>query len=106
MPLILPIKELRNTNDISNIAHKHHEPIFITKNGYSDLVVMSSELYDEFARINRIDKAIFESEQELLDGAEAVDAKKYSMIWRKSNKNIDDYKTHSHHAFFYIIRLV
>ena len=49
MPLILPIKELRNTNDISNIAHKHHEPIFITKNGYSDLVVMSSELYDEFA---------------------------------------------------------
>ena len=72
MPLILPIKELRNTNDISNIAHKHHEPIFITKNGYSDLVVMSSELYDEFARINRIDKAIFESEQELLDGAEAV----------------------------------
>lgn len=76
MPLILPIKELRNTNDISNIAHKHHEPIFITKNGYSDLVVMSSELYDEFARIHRIDKAIFESEQELLDGAEAVDAKK------------------------------
>ena len=40
---------------------------------------MSSELYDEFARINRIDKAIFESEQELLDGAEAVDAKK--SIW-------------------------
>lgn len=37
---------------------------------------MSSELYDEFARINRIDKAIFESEQELLDGAESVDAKK------------------------------
>ncbi len=37
---------------------------------------MNSELYDEFARINRIDKAIFESEQELLDGAEAVDAKK------------------------------
>lgn len=75
MPLILSIKELRNTDDISNIAHKHHESIFITKNGYSDLVVMSSELYDEFARINRIDKAIFESEQELLDGAEAVDAK-------------------------------
>ena len=42
MPLILPIKELRNTNNISNIAHKHQEPIFITKNGYSDLVVMSS----------------------------------------------------------------
>lgn len=49
MPLIMPIKELRNTTEISNIAHKQQEPIFITKNGYSDLVVMSSELYDKFA---------------------------------------------------------
>ena len=44
MPLIMPIKELRNTNEISNLAHKEQEPIFITKNGYSDLVVMSSEI--------------------------------------------------------------
>ena len=54
MPLIMPIKDLRNTTEISNIAHK--EPIFITKNGYSDLAVMSSELYDKFARMNRIDE--------------------------------------------------
>lgn len=59
---------------ISNIAHSAQEPIFITKNGYSDLVVMSSELYDKFARINRIDQAIYESEQEILNGAEAIDA--------------------------------
>ena len=64
MPLIMPIKDLRNTTKISNIAHKTQEPIFITKNGYSDLVVMSSELYDKFARMNRIDQAIFESEHE------------------------------------------
>ena len=74
MPLIMPIKELRNTTEISNIAHKAQEPIFITKNGYSDLVIMSSELYDKFARINRIDQAIYESEQEMADGAEAIDA--------------------------------
>ena len=74
MPLIMPIKDLRNTTEISSIAHKEQEPIFITKNGYSDLVIMSSELYDKFARINRIDQAIYESEQELLNGAEAADA--------------------------------
>lgn len=62
---------------ISLILHTNIMNLFLLqKNGYSDLVMMSSELYDEFARINRIDKAIFESEQELLDGAEAVDAKK------------------------------
>ena len=41
MPIIMPIKDLRNTTEISNIAHKEQEPIFITKNGYSDLVVMA-----------------------------------------------------------------
>ena len=74
MPIIMPIKDLRNTTEISNIAHQVQEPIFITKNGYSDLVVMSSELYDKFARINRIDQAIYESELELSNGASAVDA--------------------------------
>lgn len=73
MPLIMPIKDLRNTSEISDIAHKEQEPIFITKNGYSDLVVMSSELYDRFAKINRIDQAIYESEKEMEDGAEAID---------------------------------
>jgi len=74
MPLILPIKDLRNTTEISNLAHKEQEPIFITKNGYSDLVVMSSELYDKFARINRIDQAVFEAEQEVANGTEPLDA--------------------------------
>lgn len=74
MPLIMPIKELRNTSEISAIAHKNQEPIFVTKNGYSDLVIMSSELYDKFARINHIDQAIYESEQEAANGAKAIDA--------------------------------
>ena len=66
MPIIVPIKDLRNTTKLSNLAHKEQEPIFVTKNGYSDLVVMSSELYDKFARTNRIDQAIYESEKDLL----------------------------------------
>ncbi|MDH6367484.1 MULTISPECIES: prevent-host-death protein [unclassified Breznakia] len=75
MPIIVPIKDLRNTTEISNLAHKENQPIFVTKNGYSDLVIMSSELYDKFARINRIDQAIYESEQEITNGAAPVDAK-------------------------------
>lgn len=90
MPLIMPIKDLRNTTEISNIAHKKQEPIFITKNGYSDLVIMSSELYDKFARMNRVDQAIYESEQEIANGAEAVDADIVLRNWRKSI--LDKYK--------------
>ncbi len=76
MPVIMPIKDLRNTNEISSIAHKVEEPIFITKNGYSDLVVMSSELYDKFAGIHRIDQAIYEAEKEISNGVKPVDAEK------------------------------
>lgn len=73
MPLIMPIKDLRKTSEISEIAHKEQEPIFITKNGYSDLVVMSSELYDRFVSINRMDQAIYESEKEMEESGEAID---------------------------------
>ena len=73
MPVIMPIKDLRNTSEISEMAHRVQEPIFITKNGYSDLVVMSSELYDKFARINRIDQAIYESDMELEEGGVSID---------------------------------
>ncbi len=73
MPVIMPIKDLRNTSEISDLAHKMQEPIFITKNGYSDLVIMSSELNDKFARMNRIDQAIFESEKEMKEGGVSID---------------------------------
>ena len=46
MPLIRPITDLRNTNEISELCHQSQEPVFITKNGYGDLVVMSMETYE------------------------------------------------------------
>ena len=46
MPVIKPISDLRNkANKISELAHKSDEPIFITKNGVGDLVVMSMAQY-------------------------------------------------------------
>ena len=65
MPTIIPIRDLRNTSDISELAHSKQEPIFVTKNGYSDLVVMSSELYEKFAQTYKTDSSIFEAEEEL-----------------------------------------
>lgn len=46
MPVIKPISDLRNkANEISDSAHRVPEPIFITKNGEGDLVVMSMACY-------------------------------------------------------------
>ena len=48
MPIIKPISDLRNkSNEISELANNSDEPIFITKNGEGDLVVMSMVHYSK-----------------------------------------------------------
>ena len=47
MPKIIPIKELKNTAEISEMCHRIDEPIYITKNGYNDLVILSNEAYEK-----------------------------------------------------------
>ena len=49
MPEIIPIRDLKYTNAISQRCHETAEPIFVTKNGYGDMVIMSMETYEEMA---------------------------------------------------------
>ena len=46
MPTIIPIRDLKDTNAISQRCHDSQEPIFITKNGYGDMVVLSMDAYE------------------------------------------------------------
>ena len=46
MPQIIPIKDLKNTAEISDMCHQAEEPIYVTKNGYGDMVIMSMETYE------------------------------------------------------------
>ena len=62
MPQIRPITDLRNTTEISELCHARREPLFITKNGYGDLVVMSIEAYEEMIETMRTDAAISKAE--------------------------------------------
>ena len=75
MPNIMPITDLRKTNEISDLCHKSQEPVFITKNGYGDLVVMSIEAYEKLVRDIQVDAAILEAEKEVREGAELMDAR-------------------------------
>ena len=50
MPQIIPIKDLKNTSEISDMCHKAAEPIYVTKNGYGDMVIMSMETYESTMR--------------------------------------------------------
>lgn len=74
MPQIRPITDLRNTTEISNACHAKREPMFITKNGYGDLVVMSIETYEEMLETAATDTAIAEAEAEYARSGQLHDA--------------------------------
>lgn len=62
MALIRPCADLRNNyNEISKICHETKEPMYITKNGTNDLVVLSDEAYEAMASAKQ------ETEEERID---------------------------------------
>ncbi len=75
MPQIRPITDLRNTTEISEVCHARREPVFITKNGYGDLVVMSIETYEELVESLATDRAIAEAEAEHAADGQLFDAR-------------------------------
>lgn len=68
MPQIIPIKDLKNTSEISEMCHKAGEPIYITKNGYGDMVIMSIDTYEETMKRLSIYKDIEISEKQIEKG--------------------------------------
>jgi len=65
MPVIKPISNLRNNfNLISDICHKNAEPVFITKNGQGDMVVMSLTLYEKQQALIKLYQKLSEAEAE------------------------------------------
>ena len=54
MPQIIPIRDLKKTSEISEMCHNSDEPIFETKNGYGDMVIMSMETYERQQVMNEV----------------------------------------------------
>ena len=67
MPMIIPIKDLRDTGRIAELCSSSNEPIFITKNGYGNMVIMGITLYEE-----RMEK--LEMREKILVGKEQADS--------------------------------
>ena len=74
MPQIIPIKDLKNTSEISDMCHKAEEPIYITKNGYGDMVIMSMEIYEDTMRRLSMYQDIEISEKQI-ENSQIKDAK-------------------------------
>lgn len=68
MPQIIPIKDLKNTSEISDLCHKSQEPIYITKNGYGDMVIMSMDIFESTMKQMNIVRELEISENQIREG--------------------------------------
>ncbi|HZK44356.1 MAG TPA: type II toxin-antitoxin system Phd/YefM family antitoxin [Syntrophomonadaceae bacterium] len=74
MRKIRPISDLKNnSNEISEFCRKTREPVFITKNGVGDMVVMSIEVYERQQALINLYTKLAEAEEEISNGAEGED---------------------------------
>jgi prevent-host-death family protein len=63
IPQIRPVSDLRNNfSAISRFVHETAEPVYLTKNGHSDMVVMSMEAYEQDAFRSEIYHKLKEAE--------------------------------------------
>ncbi|MCI5739956.1 MAG: type II toxin-antitoxin system prevent-host-death family antitoxin [Lachnospiraceae bacterium] len=64
---------LRNDyTSISNMAKETKEPIYITKNGEGDLVLMSIDAFEKREQRLQLRAKILQAEQERIEGAETL----------------------------------
>ena len=68
MPQIIPIRDLKNTSQISEICHSSNEPVFVTKNGYGDMVIMSMEAYEKTIYMNSVYDKLAKAEESVTNG--------------------------------------
>ena len=68
MPHIIPIRDLKNTGEISKLCQKVNEPIFITKNGYGDMVIMSMQIFEERLFMQEVYSKLATSEADVENG--------------------------------------
>lgn len=68
MPRIVPIRDLKNTTAISALCHEDAEPIFVTKNGYGDMVIMSMEAYEKNLFLANVYGKLEEAKEDMQGG--------------------------------------
>jgi prevent-host-death family protein len=85
MPTIRPITDLRNnSNEISEFCRTSREPVFITKNGVGDMVVLSVEMYERLQAQLELYARLAEAEAEIAMGAVGVDFSGFAKKLRAS----------------------
>lgn len=71
MPHIIPIHDLKDTAAISKLCNECQEPVYITQNGYGDMVIMSMKAYEEKLELLDVYDKLDQAEEQLRSGVTA-----------------------------------
>ena len=89
--LIKPSTALRNDyQTISNMVKETAEPIYITKNGEGDMVVLSIEAYERREEMLRLRERLLYSEEERLSGARTYSEEEVLQMLKGRVMGIED----------------
>ena len=73
MPVIKPITDLRNhARELSELCHDSGEPIFITKNGEGDMVLLSLAAYERLQAQLELYRLLDEAESDVRAGDRGI----------------------------------
>jgi prevent-host-death family protein len=88
MPKIRPVSDLRNNfAEISKLVHETNEPVFLTKNGYGDMVVMSIEEYEKIQVFSETNFKLHEAD---IEAKETTKRYTHSEVFEKIKQKLDE----------------
>jgi PHD/YefM family antitoxin component YafN of YafNO toxin-antitoxin module len=90
MPQIIPIKELKDTGRISRLCKESSEPIYVTRNGYGDMVIMSMDTFESTALASDIHRKISVAEKQFQDGESISSAESLRRLRERAPKEPRD----------------
>ena len=96
MPIIRPVSDLKTSYpEIIKTVHETDEPVFLTNNGYGDMVVMSMEAWEEMNFENEIYQKLLEAQAEAHSNPKRLS---HDEVFGPLRKKIASYKGSSENA--------
>jgi prevent-host-death family protein len=96
MPIIRPISDLETSlSEITKTVHETDEPVFLTNNGYGNMVVMSMENWEEMNFENEIYQKLVEAQAEARSNPKRLS---HDEVFGPLRQKIADYKGPSENA--------
>ena len=76
----------QNYNEIAEMCRKTAEPVFLTKNGEGDLVVMDSETYNRREKMLKLREELLAVEEDRMHGSKGYSVSEVTTMMRSAVK--------------------